>query len=68
MTPPCRGCPDRVPDPNCHTTCERYLEYRAVMEERYKERALKVQVADVRSESYHRIQREQIMRRKKGGR
>lgn len=21
----CKGCPDRVADPNCHTTCSGYL-------------------------------------------
>lgn len=27
MMPPCkRGCPDR--SPTCHTTCEKYKEYR----------------------------------------
>ena len=26
-TPPCKGCTDRVVEPNCHTTCERYKEY-----------------------------------------
>lgn len=24
---PCKGCPDRVAEPNCHITCERYLTY-----------------------------------------
>lgn len=29
MTPklsPCKGCPDRTVEPNCHTNCEKYLE------------------------------------------
>lgn len=70
MTPPnpCHGCTERVPDPNCHMTCPKYIEFHAVQEERYRERALKVQVAEVRSVSYHRMEREQIMKRKKGGR
>lgn len=24
---PCKGCEDRVPYPNCHSTCERYIEW-----------------------------------------
>ena len=28
MRPPCKGCPDRTADPNCHTSCESYLAYR----------------------------------------
>ena len=24
---PCLGCPDRCPEPNCHTTCEKYLAF-----------------------------------------
>lgn len=24
---PCKGCEDRVPYPNCHMTCERYIEW-----------------------------------------
>lgn len=29
---PCKECPDRVPDPNCHGTCERYKAWRAKMD------------------------------------
>lgn len=24
---PCKGCEDRVPYPNCHTTCKRFIEW-----------------------------------------
>lgn len=24
---PCKGCPDRVPEPNCHITCLKYKEF-----------------------------------------
>lgn len=26
---PCKDCPDRVVEPNCHMTCERYKEFQA---------------------------------------
>lgn len=26
---PCKGCPDRTVEPNCHVTCPRYQSYRA---------------------------------------
>lgn len=29
MDAPCRDCPDRVVEPNCHMTCEKYLEFQA---------------------------------------
>ena len=28
MTAPCRGCPERTVEPNCHTDCPRYQAYR----------------------------------------
>lgn len=42
MTAPCKNCPDRTIEPNCHTTCKKYLEWRkAVDETRQKEIAYK---------------------------
>lgn len=26
---PCKGCPDRAVEPNCHASCPRYRSYRA---------------------------------------
>ena len=26
---PCKGCTERVADPNCHGTCERYMKWQA---------------------------------------
>ena len=37
---PCLGCKDRVADPNCHSTCEKYIAYdnvnKALREERIR--------------------------------
>ena len=33
----CKGCPDRVAIPNCHSTCEGYLARRKEMDETNKE-------------------------------
>ena len=30
MRPPCKNCPDRVL--RCHSSCERYLEYRKIVD------------------------------------
>lgn len=30
---PCKDCPDRVPEPNCHMTCEKYLTFKRLKEE-----------------------------------
>ena len=32
--PPCKGCQDRTVTPNCHSTCSRYLEYRAYQDKK----------------------------------
>jgi len=29
MISPCKDCPDRTADPNCHTACPRYQAYNA---------------------------------------
>lgn len=34
----CKHCPDRSVEPNCHTTCERYLAARAEQYETKKKR------------------------------
>ena len=38
---PCKDCPDRSIEPNCHTTCEKYLaqvkEYEIIKNEKSKE-------------------------------
>lgn len=31
---PCRGCPDRCPEPNCHLTCEKFIEWQKKIEEK----------------------------------
>lgn len=31
---PCKDCKDRVAEPNCHTTCKRYLEEKAKYNEK----------------------------------
>jgi len=33
---PCKGCKDRVAEPNCHITCERYLAEKALYDEKKK--------------------------------
>lgn len=31
---PCKDCKDRTVEPNCHTTCEKYLEAKALHDEK----------------------------------
>lgn len=33
---PCKDCPDRVVEPNCHMTCEKYLAYRAKIDKAFE--------------------------------
>ena len=35
----CNGCQDRTIEPNCHTTCELYLEYRKELDKRNSNKA-----------------------------
>jgi len=30
---PCRGCKERVAEPNCHPTCSRYQEFKRIKAE-----------------------------------
>lgn len=39
-TKSCHGCPDRVAEPRCHTTCEGYKARRAETERRNAEQRL----------------------------
>jgi len=36
----CHGCPDRVAEPRCHTTCEGYIQRQAETERRNAEQRL----------------------------
>ena len=36
-TPPCNNCKDRVSEPNCHATCEKYLQFAKQRKEELKE-------------------------------
>jgi len=41
MNPPCKNCPDRCADPNCHDSCEKYKIWKQeynVKREREKQR------------------------------
>ena len=44
LVAPCKGCLDRVAEPNCHETCEEYLLFKWLKEEQkakeYKEKEL----------------------------
>lgn len=35
---PCKDCPDRVVEPNCHMTCEKYIAFQEMCRERIKAR------------------------------
>ena len=39
-TKSCHGCPDRVAEPRCHTTCEGYIKRQAETERRNAEQRL----------------------------
>lgn len=38
MQGPCKGCCERAP--GCHSRCEKYREFRAILDEKCAERAL----------------------------
>ncbi len=33
LNAPCLGCKDRVAEPNCHITCEKYISFRKAKDE-----------------------------------
>lgn len=43
---PCKGCPDRLitADFNCHTSCDRYLSYRAEIDAKRGEKYTQNQI------------------------
>lgn len=43
---PCKGCKDRTVEPNCHTDCPRYLEWRKGVDERREKRRAFIQKRD----------------------
>ena len=59
MSPPCKGCQER--EATCHTRCERYLNYRRILDEkaacRSRKRAADAELADMSGKRADRIQR-----------
>ena len=51
---PCKGCTDRVPEPRCHTTCVKYREWRAKIDERNENERKNRQNRDVMSDAKKR--------------
>lgn len=47
---PCKGCKDRVVEPNCHMACEKYLEFVKNKEE-YKEKERKYKLLNAAKNS-----------------
>ncbi len=49
---PCKGCPDRTVEPNCHMTCEKYIafqqECRAMADSRLEDREYRGYRANIR--------------------
>ena len=52
MTGPCKDCKDR--SVTCHSTCEKYLEFRKMMEEEYKKRKAAYDVGESKCISIQR--------------
>lgn len=44
MIPPCKDCPDRTVEPNCHMVCRKYLAFQAEREAEYERRRLRQDV------------------------
>lgn len=64
ISAPCKDCPDRVVEPNCHMTCERYKEFQtyrqAIIDSRKNEREYR----DYRMVIQHRIDKSRDRMRK----
>ena len=51
---PCKGCVERVAEPNCHGACERYKEWRAKIDDINKAERVRHQSNDTMSEAKKR--------------
>ena len=64
---PCRSdCPDRCAEPNCHMTCEPYLEFIASEKER-RTKIIKSKAAEAGARGF-RVQQAEARRRRRNGR
>lgn len=59
---PCKGCKERVAEPNCHTTCERYLTFRRLKDEQNAELHKKAVQESIQND----IERDRIRRASTG--
>jgi len=64
VRPPCHGCPDR--HELCHAECEKYREFRMVMDRRCAEREIIWCVRSIRSDAVVRRMRDAMKRQKRG--
>jgi len=51
---PCRGCTERTEYGACHSTCQKYLDYRHEHDIKMKERAIKSEISDFSRDSKKR--------------
>lgn len=65
MTAPCKGCTEHTVQPNCHTTCRRYLEYVAERERIREARRIDHDTTSALIRGAEKIKRE-ALRRSKG--
>lgn len=59
MDAPCKNCPDRCVEPNCHMTCEKYLEFQAFRQEIIEMRAVTSALNDYDRKIIARIRRKE---------
>lgn len=66
---PCLGCKDRVADPNCHTTCEKYISFReaktAENEKIHHDKKLEMEANSIEAERIIAISTGKIRRSRK---
>ena len=55
MKAPCLGCESRTVQPNCHMTCERYLQYRASREQALRNKSEYGMVNDAIARDQYRM-------------
>lgn len=59
---PCKDCPDRVPEPNCHITCEKYLTFKRLKEEQKSEQVKIAKMEQIQND----IERDRIRKASTG--
>ncbi len=59
MEAPCKNCPDRCVEPNCHMSCPKYIEFQAFRQQLSDKRAVASALNDYDRQIIARIRKKE---------